>query len=127
VRDPTVNDDADWDVVIPFASARQGENDSGGDHLDHAGQSILRLLHKAAAVVEENDRHALDKAQTLSRQLGVAEDRVAELEAEVETYRERAERAEQWLQRVHAEIEERLLDLAPSVEYRSATRRTRAR
>ena len=34
--------------------------------LDKAGQSILRLLHKAAGVAEENSRHAVDMAQKLS-------------------------------------------------------------
>ena len=45
-----------------------------------AGQSILRLLHKAANVAEENGRHAVDAAQKLSHQLRAAQDRIAELE-----------------------------------------------
>jgi hypothetical protein len=48
-------------------------------------------------------------AQKLSHQLRSAEDRIAELEAEVTAYRDRAERAEQWLHRVYSEIEERFL------------------
>jgi hypothetical protein len=48
-------------------------------------------------------------AQKLSHQLRTAEDRIAELEAEAETYRERAERAEQWLHKVYAEMEDRFL------------------
>ena len=46
-------------------------------------------------------------AQKLSHQLRASEDRIAELEAEVAAYRERAERAEQWLDRVYTEIEDR--------------------
>ena len=38
-----------------------------------------------------------------------SEDRIAELEAEVENYREKADRAEQWLHRVYTEIEDRFL------------------
>ena len=79
------------------------------DQLDKAGQTILSLLHKAAGVAEENSRYALDMAQKLSHQLRAAEDRVAELEAEVELYRDKADRAEQWLHKVYTEIEERFI------------------
>ncbi len=48
-------------------------------------------------------------AQKLSYHLHAAEDRIAELEAEAATYQQRAERAEQWLHRVYAEIEARFL------------------
>jgi putative ubiquitin-RnfH superfamily antitoxin RatB of RatAB toxin-antitoxin module len=67
------------------------------------------LLHKAAGVAEANSRHAVDMAQKLSHQLRAAEDRIAELEAEIGIYREKAERAEQWLHKVYTEIEERLI------------------
>ena len=92
--------------VIPFAPNTKivPAND-----LDKAGQTILQLLNKAADVAEDNGRHALEVAQKLSHQLRTAEDRIAELEAEAETYRERAERAEQWLHKVYVEIENRFL------------------
>ena len=45
-------------------------------------------------------------AQKLSHQLRAAEDRIAELEAEVGLYRDKADRAEQWLHKVYTEIEE---------------------
>jgi len=48
-------------------------------------------------------------AQTLSHQLRAAEDRIGELEAEVQLYQEKAERAEQWLHKIFTEIEERLI------------------
>ena len=70
-------------------------NDSS--QLDSAGQAILKLLHKAAGVAEANSRHAVETAQKLSRQLRETENRIAELEAENQLYREKAERAEQWL------------------------------
>ena len=60
------------------------------DQLDKAGQTILQLLHKAAGVAEENSRHALDTAQKLSEQLRDAEDRIAEVEAEITAQRDRA-------------------------------------
>ena len=79
------------------------------DQLDAAGQTILQLIHRAAGFADENSRHALEMAQKLSHQLRAAQDRIAELEAEVDTYREKADRAEQWLHRVYTEIEDRFL------------------
>ena len=93
--------------VVPFAPKNAASSDA--DQLDRAGQTILQLLHKAAGVAEENSRHALDMAQKLSHQLRAAEDRVAELEAEVQLYRDKADRAEQWLHKVYTEIEDRFL------------------
>jgi molecular chaperone GrpE (heat shock protein) len=109
MRDPTVNGEVETEAIIPFAPTQKGMAANGGDQLDKAGQSILRLLHKAAGVAEENSRHALDMAQKLSHQLRAAENRIATLEAEVESYRNRAERAEQWLHKVYTEIEDRFL------------------
>jgi hypothetical protein len=54
------------------------------------------------------------QAQKLSDQLGAAEAQVAELEAELSASRERAERAEQWLNRIYGEIEERFLQQGDS-------------
>src|ERR1700759_5622863 len=95
--------------VIQFAPAAKGAAPNKGDELDSAGRSILGLLHKAAGVAEANSQHALDMAQKLSHQLRAAEDRIAELEAEVGMYQEKAARAEQWLHRVYTEIEDRFL------------------
>src|SRR5579872_3236406 len=95
------------DSVIPFAPANRHPGRQDTDQLEQAGQTILRLLHKAAGVAEANSQQALDMAQKLSHQLRAAENRIGELEAEVRTYQERAERAEQWLHKVYSEIEER--------------------
>jgi hypothetical protein len=97
----------DTDSVVQFPP-RTTVSD-GPDQLDRAGQTILGLLHKAAGVAEENSRHALDMAQKLSHQLRAAEDRIAELEGEVSLYRDKADRAEQWLHKVYTEIEDRFL------------------
>ena len=48
-------------------------------------------------------------AQKLSHHLHAAEDRIAELEAEVGMYQDKADRAEQWLHRVYTELENRFL------------------
>ena len=94
--------------VKPFAQSTQGARDDGSQ-LDKAGQTILQLLHKAADVAEQNSRHAIDTAERLSHQLRAAEDRIVQLEADVEAFRQRAKRAEQWLHKVYTEIEDRFL------------------
>ena len=65
------------------------------------------LLHKAAGVAEANSQHALELAQKLSQELRAAEDRIAQLEADVRYYQERTDRAEQWLHKIFTGIEER--------------------
>ena len=97
------------ELVIPFTPAARSAGAEGVDQVDKAGQTILGLLHKAAGVAEANSQHALDIAQKISHQLRAAEDRIAELEAEVGMYQEKADRAEQWLHRVYTEIEDRFL------------------
>ena len=91
--------------------------------LDSAGQAILKLLHKAAGAAEANSRRALETAQNLSSQLPAAEDRIAELEAEVQHYREKSERVEEWLNRISVEIEDRLIS-QPEEKRRQMSRRS---
>jgi len=83
---------------------------TGASHLDSAGQAILTLLHRAAGAAEANSRQASETAQRLSSQLHAAQDRIAELEAESQRYLEKAERAEEWLSKISAEIEDRLIN-----------------
>jgi hypothetical protein len=97
------------ETVVAFSPGAKDAAPEVVDQLDKAGQTILKLLHKAAGVAEENSRYALDMAQKLSHQLRAAADRIAELEAEVELYRDKADRAEQWLHKVYTEIEERFI------------------
>jgi hypothetical protein len=82
---------------------------SKNDQLDVAGQTILGLLHKAASAAEANSRYAIETEQKLSEQLRAAENRIAELEAENQLYRDRSERAEEWLRRIYSEIQGRFI------------------
>ena len=100
-------DDYEFESVIPFTPKDAASPEI--DQLDKAGQTILQLLHKAAGVAEANSQHALEMAQKLSHQLRAAENRIAELEAEVGIYQGKADRAEQWLHKVYTEIEDRFL------------------
>jgi len=99
--------ESDFDSVVSFPS--KTASPAHADQLDKAGQTILQLVQKAAGVADENSRHALGMAQKLSDQVRAAEDRIADLEAQVASHQERAERAEQWLHRVYTEIEDRFL------------------
>ncbi len=100
---------AGTETVVPFAPAFENAGGDRSDQLDRAGQTILQMLHNAANLADANSQHALDMAQKLAHQLRAAEARIAELEADGQGYQDRAERAEQWLHRVYAEIQDRFL------------------
>jgi hypothetical protein len=91
----------------PIHTESEGNHLGKRDQLDSAGQAILSLLHTAADETETDSRRSLETAQKLSHQLHAAQDRVAELEAEIRLYREKAERAERWLSRISTQIEDR--------------------
>jgi hypothetical protein len=94
------------DYSQSHSTISHGENGAASkdaDQLDSAGQAILKLLHKAAGAAEANSRQALETAQQLSSQLRAAADRIAELEAEIQHYREKSERAEEWLRKISME------------------------
>jgi hypothetical protein len=55
-------------------------------------------------------QRASEAAQQLSSQLNAAQGRIAELEAEVRLFREKAERAEMWLTMISTEIEDRFIN-----------------
>ena len=102
---------------------RTAQHRKDASQLDSAGQAILKLLHKAAGTAEANSRHALETAQKLSSQLRAAEDRIAELEAELQQYRERAALAEEWLRKISMEIQDRLINV-PEEKRRQMSRRS---
>ena len=91
-----MSDQSDFDFASQFVASNE---------VDQAGKDILKLLDKAAA----DRRHALETAQRLSDQLQNAENRIAELEAEVQLYKAKMDRAKQWLRNIFSAIEERLI------------------
>jgi hypothetical protein len=93
---------------IPFApSVKDGRSGGSVDNVDHTGHSIVSMLQQAVEVAKDNTDRAMDVAHKLSVQLRAAEDRIVQMELEVRRYQERAVRAENWLARVHNEIEDR--------------------
>ena len=82
---------------------------SYGAQVEEVGQAIVRKVQRAADLSTENCDRAMALAHKLSMQLRAAEDRINQLEAEVELLRDRAVRAERWLQTIQKEIEEKLI------------------
>ena len=82
---------------------------SYGTLVEEAGEAIIAKIRKAADLSNENCDRAMKLAHKLSMELRAAEDRINQLEAEVQLFRERAARAERWLQIIHQEIEEKLI------------------
>jgi hypothetical protein len=93
----------------PPAPEKEPPHCNGDDPLDQTGQAIVVLLENATI----SSRQAIDRANALagelSLQLHVAEERINQLQAEIEQVRSRAARAEEWLLRIYQEIEEKLL------------------
>jgi uncharacterized coiled-coil DUF342 family protein len=88
---------------------RMSDDSNNVELADKAGQSILDLLHKAADTADHNTRQAVEAAQRLAQQLQAARDHIAQLERDLDAYRDRAERAEGWLNKIQGEIEEQFL------------------
>ena len=101
--------------VLPFAPAKDTASDDG-DPVERSGQAIVGLLREAATVAKETCERAMHTADQLSIKLRAAEDRVRELEADLQHYQVRATQAEKWLLRVHNEIEQSFFgpDVAPT-------------
>jgi hypothetical protein len=79
------------------------------DVVDQAGHRILALLREAADASAENVERAMTMAHKTSMELRAAEERITLLEAEVERLRDRATRAEGWLQAIKQEVEDELI------------------
>jgi cell fate (sporulation/competence/biofilm development) regulator YmcA (YheA/YmcA/DUF963 family) len=79
------------------------------DATDQAGHALVAMLQRAANLSNDNCDRAMTLAHKSSMQLRAAEDRINQLQAELEHFRKRAVRAEGWLQVVQKEIEEKLI------------------
>ena len=93
--------------VVRFASKQKPRAEL--EPIDRAGHAVIALLQKAADIAEENIERAMTVAHRLGLELRTAEDRIRELEGEVERLESRATRAEQWLGTIKKEIEDTLI------------------
>jgi len=99
--------------VRKFAPKRKPGNDSkprsDNNPTDEAGEALIAMLHEAARLANENRRRLTNLVDDLSRQMQAAEDRIVQLEHDLEHFRGRAARAEEWLLVIEKEIEQRLM------------------
>jgi len=95
------------DQVLQFAPKERSRD--AADPTDQAGEALMVLLQQAADLSNDNCDRAMMLAHKLSLDLRAAEDRIKELQGAVEHYEKRALRAEQWLQRILKEVEEKLI------------------
>jgi hypothetical protein len=93
--------------VLKFAPREKGRSDE--IPLDDAGQAIVAQIRTAADLANQDCDRAMSLAHKLSMELRAAEDRTHQLRAEVELWRNRAARAEEWRRTIQQEIEEKLL------------------
>lgn len=93
--------------VLAFAPKQTSRD--GADPIDQAGRTVMAMVQQAASSSKENVERAVSMAHKLSIQLRAAEDRIAQLQREVEHLEGRAARAEQWLEAIKNEIEEKLI------------------
>jgi hypothetical protein len=92
-------------AIVPFAPISKGQSNAN-IVADDSGRAIVALLQKAAEMAKVDCARAMDLAHKLSSQVRAAEERASELEAEAAHFRDRAARAEEWLQRIHNEVEQ---------------------
>src|SRR5205814_4825153 len=97
--------ESEHDTVIQFAPPPRGQTDAS-IMADDSGRTIIAMLQKAADMAKEDCARAMDLAHKLSFQLRAAEERAQELEVEAAHFRDRAVHAENWLVRIHSEVEE---------------------
>jgi hypothetical protein len=97
---------ADAPEVVQFEPKRQPRSYAP---VEEAGQAIVAKIRRASELANETCDRAMKLAHKLSLELRAAEDRINQLEAEVQLFRDRAGRAEGWLQTIYKEIEEKLI------------------
>lgn len=105
---------ADMSEIVKFEP--KGRSSTYNAPVEEAGHSIIAKIQKAAELANENCDRAMRLAHKLAMELRAAEDRINQLETAVELFRDRAVRAEHWLQTIHKEIEEKLI--APRLAFR---------
>jgi hypothetical protein len=77
------------------------------DAVNRTGRTILSLLQRAAGAAEKNTQHAIGIAHKLSRELQASEDHIRKVETELRYYKDRCERAEEWLRQISVQFGER--------------------
>jgi hypothetical protein len=93
--------------IVKFPPKERPRDDN--DPTDQSGRAVVALLQQAATMSNENTERAMSLAHKLSVQLREAEDQINQLRLQLDHFQARANRAEEWMQVIRKEIEERLL------------------
>ena len=89
-------------TIVPFAPSSKGHADAT---VDDSGNGIIALLQRAAEMAKEDCARAMDLAHKLASELRGSEARISQIEKELAYFRDRASRAEEWLLRIHNEVQ----------------------
>jgi uncharacterized small protein (DUF1192 family) len=103
---------------LPKFAPKQQQPQTENDPVDQAGHVFVALLREAASISNQNVERAMNLAHKLSVQLRAAEDRIAQLQGEIERLQSRATRAEGWLEAIKREIEDKLIANRPELPVR---------
>jgi hypothetical protein len=93
--------------VVEFARKERVQDEN--EKIDMFAHAVITLLKEAADISKENVDRAMTVAHKLSIELRAAEDRISQLEAEIDRLEVRATRAEQWLKVIRKETEDKLI------------------
>jgi uncharacterized protein YceH (UPF0502 family) len=99
---------ADTSDQVP-GLAPKGKPRDDGDLMDQLAREVVAMLQRIANLWSDNCDRAMTVAHNVSVQLRATEDRINQLQAEIEQFKDRAVRAEGWLQVIQKEIEEKLI------------------
>src|SRR5215813_9074108 len=92
-------------AAAPASAPARAPDGRGEDPVDAAGLALIALLQSAAEASNSDYDRATIHAGRLANELRATEDRIRQFEAEAAHFRERAARAEEWLQRIAREVE----------------------
>ena len=79
------------------------------DAMDRAAEALIAMLNEAATLSNQNRDRVADLVDDLSQRLAAVQDRIHQLQSDVEHFRGRALGAEKWLTFIQKEIEETLI------------------
>ena len=94
-------------AVMELAPKQKASQES--DPINEMGGAVIALLREAANSSNENVDRAMSMAHKLAIQLRAAEDRIADLQKEVEGLQSRVTRAEWWLTTIKEDIQDKLI------------------
>jgi hypothetical protein len=105
--------DKDSSSITGFTPKQRTEDDpidkTLDDPIDKAGHAVITVLSKAVSISNEEHKRATALADDLANKLRTTERRIKELEAEAASFRDRAARAEEWMQRILREIQSKFI------------------